>query len=383
MFETLLLTLMDPEQAILRAEGVDALKDFDGAQLDYLDIAKREVDYLAETFYGKELSDLQFVDEAYKFLSPVDDIFSVDAHSRQSVSSSIYSCDTNTSGSPIKHSRPRSSFPESVISGDPEFFSYSTPFHFDRSSAPSPELRDHSIHSYNTSAPPTQLSFPLDLPYPATAQITFGPASTKSQSATNNLAIDSPYYYLPQLETWILGDLWLVEYFAFNSSLTAAQTHFFKGDIEVRLISINLSHTQGCSRRNSSAPTTPVTEQGPFFRRNSSQPAQMPLTNEQTINLHLIRSCAYLASSRHMKALEYANTALQLAESEKLYHEICKSQLYRGLAFMKLKQWRNAKEALVRAANVRGWAHKVEALTREVQEHLDKQKRRRVTVREE
>ncbi|CAD6444489.1 441eb739-42f7-4602-908b-99643f10aeb1-CDS [Sclerotinia trifoliorum] len=96
---------------------------------------------------------------------------------------------------------------------------------------------------------------------------------------------------------------------------------------------------------------------------------------KQYINLQLIKSCALLAISELDQALEHVEEALFIAEDKNLFYEISKCHLYRGLCFMGMKRWREAKIALVRGVNVRGWGGRVEGLMREVQLRIDEDKR--------
>lgn len=113
------------------------------------------------------------------------------------------------------------------------------------------------------------------------------------------------------------------------------------------------------------------------FQRCHTAPDKMTATVKQHVNLHLIRCCALLADSQVIPALSAATSAFQLAEASHVFDEICKAQLYRGICFMRLGRWREAKESLVRAANVKGWASSVWNLTREVNQQLERQRRER------
>ncbi|KAJ8067161.1 hypothetical protein OCU04_004530 [Sclerotinia nivalis] len=97
---------------------------------------------------------------------------------------------------------------------------------------------------------------------------------------------------------------------------------------------------------------------------------------KQYINLQLIKSCALLAISKPGQALEHVEEASCIAEDNNFFYEISKCHLYRGLCFMGMKRWREAKIALVRGVNVRGWGGRVEGLMREAQMRIDEEKRR-------
>ncbi|KAF7870394.1 hypothetical protein EAF04_004139 [Stromatinia cepivora] len=97
---------------------------------------------------------------------------------------------------------------------------------------------------------------------------------------------------------------------------------------------------------------------------------------KQYINLQLIKSCALLEISEPDQALEHVEEASCIAEDKNFFYEISKCHLYRGLCFMGMKKWREAKIALVRGVNVRGWGGRVEGLMREAQMRIDEEKRR-------
>ncbi|APA11780.1 predicted protein [Sclerotinia sclerotiorum 1980 UF-70] len=98
---------------------------------------------------------------------------------------------------------------------------------------------------------------------------------------------------------------------------------------------------------------------------------------KQYVNLQLIKSCALLEISELDQALGHVEEALFIAEDKNLFYEISKCHLYRGLCFIEMKRWREAKIALVRGVNVRGWGGRVEELMREVQMRIDEDKRGR------
>ncbi|ESZ96634.1 hypothetical protein SBOR_3001 [Sclerotinia borealis F-4128] len=94
---------------------------------------------------------------------------------------------------------------------------------------------------------------------------------------------------------------------------------------------------------------------------------------KQYINMQLLKSCALLANSEPARALEHVENAFLISEEKSFSYEISKCYLYRGLCFMGMKRWREARVALVRGVNVRGWGGKVEGLMREAQGHLDEE----------
>ncbi|KAI9641963.1 hypothetical protein NHQ30_009832 [Ciborinia camelliae] len=105
-----------------------------------------------------------------------------------------------------------------------------------------------------------------------------------------------------------------------------------------------------------------------------------PITKQvlkQYINIQLIKSCALLANSEPARALEHVEEALFIAEEKQLFYEISKCYLYRGLCFMGMKRWKEARVALVRGVNVRGWGGRVEGLMREAQGHVDEERKER------
>ncbi|KAM0140562.1 hypothetical protein ACHAO1_002246 [Botrytis cinerea] len=95
------------------------------------------------------------------------------------------------------------------------------------------------------------------------------------------------------------------------------------------------------------------------------------------INTELIRCCALLANSEYERALGHVENASFLAEEQNFCYEISKCFLYRGLCFMGMKRWKEARIALVRGVNVRGWGGKVEGLMREAQMKIDEEMRER------
>ncbi|TEY61122.1 hypothetical protein BOTCAL_0174g00040 [Botryotinia calthae] len=95
------------------------------------------------------------------------------------------------------------------------------------------------------------------------------------------------------------------------------------------------------------------------------------------INTELIRCCALLANSEYERALGHVENASFLAEEQSFFYEISKCYLYRGLCFMGMKRWKEARIALVRGVNVRGWGGKVEGLMREAQMKIDEERRGR------
>ncbi|TGO28520.1 hypothetical protein BPAE_0026g00090 [Botrytis paeoniae] len=95
------------------------------------------------------------------------------------------------------------------------------------------------------------------------------------------------------------------------------------------------------------------------------------------INTKLIRCCALLATSEYERALGHVENASFLAEEQNFFYEISKCYLYRGLCFMGMKRWKEARVALVRGVNVRGWGGKVEGLMREAQMKIDEERRGR------
>lgn len=106
--------------------------------------------------------------------------------------------------------------------------------------------------------------------------------------------------------------------------------------------------------------------------------ARAPATKQASkkyVNLQLIKSCALLASSEPARALEYVEEALFVAEEKNLFYEISKCYLYRGLCFMALERWMEARVAFVRGVNVRGWGRRVEGLMREAQGHVDEERK--------
>lgn len=96
---------------------------------------------------------------------------------------------------------------------------------------------------------------------------------------------------------------------------------------------------------------------------------------KQYINSQLLKACALLATSEPAQALEHVEKAFLLAEEKNLFYEISKCYLYRGLCFMEMKRWREARIALVRGVNVRGWDGRVEGLMREAQEYFEEEMR--------
>ncbi|TGO39777.1 hypothetical protein BHYA_0048g00420 [Botrytis hyacinthi] len=95
------------------------------------------------------------------------------------------------------------------------------------------------------------------------------------------------------------------------------------------------------------------------------------------INTELIRCCALLATAEYERALGHVENASFLAEEQNLFYEISKCYLYRGVCFMGMKRWKEARVALVRGVNVRGWGGKVEGLMREAQMRIDEERRGR------
>jgi EAL domain-containing protein (putative c-di-GMP-specific phosphodiesterase class I) len=94
----------------------------------------------------------------------------------------------------------------------------------------------------------------------------------------------------------------------------------------------------------------------------------------QRINLHLLRCAALLAYDQPEKGLYDAEAARSTAEDEAVYYLQCKSQLYRGLCLRKLARWEEASAAFTRAANIRGWATRVEELKREAENMIAEQR---------
>ncbi|KAF7898412.1 hypothetical protein EAF00_004858 [Botryotinia globosa] len=92
------------------------------------------------------------------------------------------------------------------------------------------------------------------------------------------------------------------------------------------------------------------------------------------INTELIRCCALLATSEYKRALGHVENASFLAEEQNFFYEISKCYLYRGLCLMGMKRWKEARVALVRGVNVRGWGGKVEGLMREAQMRIDEER---------
>jgi len=106
----------------------------------------------------------------------------------------------------------------------------------------------------------------------------------------------------------------------------------------------------------------PPLQIGSHVRVNSTQHRTLlcePLlgTTKQ-INLELVR-CSALLPLAYPECLVHADNALAIAENAGLYHLISKSQFYRGLAFMELKQYKEASDAFTKAASVRDWSGKV------------------------
>ncbi|KAF7908474.1 uncharacterized protein EAF01_004229 [Botrytis porri] len=93
------------------------------------------------------------------------------------------------------------------------------------------------------------------------------------------------------------------------------------------------------------------------------------------INAELIRCCALLATSEYERALSHVENASFLAEEQNFFYEISKCYLYRGLCFMGMERWKEARVALVRGVNVRGWGRKVEGLMREAHIRIDEEKK--------
>lgn len=94
---------------------------------------------------------------------------------------------------------------------------------------------------------------------------------------------------------------------------------------------------------------------------------------KQYINLQLIKSCVLIEKSRFERALKYVEEASFIAEDKKLFYEISKCSLYRGLCFMGMKRWKEARVALVRGVNVRGWCARVEELMREATRMIEEE----------
>lgn len=118
----------------------------------------------------------------------------------------------------------------------------------------------------------------------------------------------------------------------------------------------------------SSTPFAPV--------RPHYAPAGSQRSISQVINRHLIKSCALLAYPDTSAALFEAETALQIAEDERIYHLISKCQLYRGLCFMEMRYWAEASGCFTRAANVKSFAGRVSDLKRDCEWRLDEQRKR-------
>lgn len=56
----------------------------------------------------------------------------------------------------------------------------------------------------------------------------------------------------------------------------------------------------------------------------------------KVINMHLLRCVALSQCNLHSRALSEADIAFSLATNDKIFHMICKSQLYRGICLNKM-----------------------------------------------
>jgi hypothetical protein len=168
----------------------------------------------------------------------------------------------------------------------------------------------------------------------------------------------------------LLEKYWHIEEFPPGSLVSIVQNDLFSGAIQQTLIKIDQALRSPLHRRSIKSKTKSFFTMGYF----SDSFPRVPLHDvTQRINLHLLRCAALLAYDQPEKGLKDAEAARRAAETEAVYYLQCKSQLYRGLCLRKLARWEEASAAFTRAANIRGWATRVEELKREAENMIVEQ----------